>query len=218
MVHLLECRATRPLRDAAVVGSPGNGLEKAPLSEAAWGLGAARRGSGKSRGSGTMCSIETVYRVWSRSPPLYSCDRAVAVPPRSFCGSVMPPRARSVMVHWSSAPTFLDPTVGIAGEQMQEILPHYPHPSDQPIAICVNGYRWFASEVEALADAIHRAARRPNLHHLSLAGPDWEVEKNRDGLWAVPGHCSPQSPTSAFSTVGGADTALVQSKGSAIAC
>lgn len=129
----------------------------------------------------------------------------------------MTPSARSAMTHWASTPMFLDLTVGIAAEQMQEILPHYPHPSDQPIAICVNGYRWFGSEMEALADAIHRAARRPHLHHLSLAGADWEVERNKEGLWAVPGRCSPKSRNERVLDSLGTDTALFRTTDSATA-
>jgi hypothetical protein len=122
------------------------------------------------------------------------------LPRRDYCRSFLPdwtfamtPGALSAMAHWAALPSFRHLTVGAAQQQLQEILPRYPQPADQPLAICVNGYRWFGSEMEALADAIHRAARRPHLHYVSLSGEDWAAEQNREGLWALPSRCSPRS-------------------------
>lgn len=105
----------------------------------------------------------------------------------------MTPGAERILDHWAAAPDFRQITVREAARQLQELVPSYPHPSDHPVAICVNGYRWFGSEMEAVADAIHRAARRPHGLDETLATPEWDVELNEDGLWSVPGTCLARS-------------------------
>jgi hypothetical protein len=67
---------------------------------------------------------------------------------------------------WADEPGFRNQTLDHASSALHELLPAFPAPSDQPTEICVNGFRWFNGEMEAVADAIHAA-----------------------GLWAVPG-CS----------------------------
>jgi hypothetical protein len=102
----------------------------------------------------------------------------------------MTPGAVRILDHWASSPDFRALTVAEAAAQLQEVLPHYPHPNDQPVAICVNGYRWFVHEMEAVADAIYRASRRPHELGETLAGADWDADVNEQGLWALPGRCS----------------------------
>jgi len=105
----------------------------------------------------------------------------------------MTPGAVLLLDHWAANPRFRELTVGEASRQLQDLLPSYPHPTDQPMAICVNGYRWFRSEMEAVADAVYRAARRPHRLDETLATPDWDVELNEEGMWCVPGKCRARS-------------------------
>lgn len=88
---------------------------------------------------------------------------------------------------WAAQTAFRELTVGEAAQRLQELAPRYPGPFDQPVEICVNGCRWFAEEVEAVADAIHRAGRRPHRAKEPLGGPDWGTLRNAAGLWAVTG-------------------------------
>lgn len=101
----------------------------------------------------------------------------------------MTPGAVRILDHWAASPNFRAMTVAEAAAGLQELLPHYPHPNDQPVAICVNGYRWFVHEMEAVADAIYRAAQQPELRLETLAGPDWNSDIGDHGLWALPGRC-----------------------------
>ncbi|WP_419403778.1 hypothetical protein [Stenotrophomonas rhizophila] len=101
----------------------------------------------------------------------------------------MTPGAISMLDRWAKSPGFRDLTIDEAAEQLEQLVPQYPHPADQPVEICVNGYRWFGSEMEAVADAIHRAARRPHGADETLAGPDWNSDISYAGLWALPGRC-----------------------------
>jgi hypothetical protein len=101
----------------------------------------------------------------------------------------MTPGAERILDHWAAAPDFRQITVREAARQLQELVPSYPDPSDHPVAICVNGYRWFGSEMEAVADAIYRTARRPHQLDETLAGPHWDVERDDEGRWSVPGMC-----------------------------
>lgn len=100
----------------------------------------------------------------------------------------MTPDTARFLEAWINGPGFRGLTVGEAHSQLRSLAPHYPHPAaDQPTAICVNGLRWFSAEVEAVADAVFRAARRPHSLGSTLAAPEWHGEQNSDGLWAVPG-------------------------------
>ncbi len=102
----------------------------------------------------------------------------------------MTPGAIAVVEAWACSPTFRDITVDDAAAWLREIFPHYPHPGDQPVEICVNGYRWFTTKAEALADAVHRASLRPHDVADTLAGPDWDLEVSGGGLWALPSRCN----------------------------
>jgi len=88
---------------------------------------------------------------------------------------------------WTAQTAFRELTVREAAQRLQELAPSYPGPFDQPVEICVNGCRWFAEEVEAVADAIHRAGRRPHRAKEPLGGPEWGTLRNAAGLWAVTG-------------------------------
>lgn len=102
----------------------------------------------------------------------------------------MTPGAISKLDRWAATPGFRDLTIDDAATQLQELVPHYPHPADNPVEICVNGYRWFASEMEAVADAIYRSHRRPHGTAETLAGADWDCDVSAAGLWAIPGRCT----------------------------
>lgn len=91
------------------------------------------------------------------------------------------------LLDWTAQPAFRELTVREAALHLQELAPSYPGPFDQPVEICVNGCRWFAEEVEAVADAIHRAGRRPHRARELLGGPEWGILRNAAGLWAVTG-------------------------------
>ncbi len=101
----------------------------------------------------------------------------------------MTPGAVLLLDHWAAHSGFRQLTFREAAKQLNALLPGYPQPSDQPVAICVNGYRWFGSEMEAVADAVRRATRRTASLGENLAGSDWDVELNEEGLWSVPGRC-----------------------------
>lgn len=101
----------------------------------------------------------------------------------------MTPGAINKLDRWAATPHFRELTIDQAAAELQELVPHYPHPGDHPVEICVNGYRWFATEMEAVADAIHRSYRRPHAPSETLATSDWDCDVNRDGLWAIPGRC-----------------------------
>jgi hypothetical protein len=101
----------------------------------------------------------------------------------------MTPGAISKLDRWAATPGFRDLTIDDAAAQLQDLAPQYPHPADNPVEICVNGYRWFGTEMEAVADAIYRSSRRPHGAAETLAGPDWDCDVSRDGLWAIPGRC-----------------------------
>lgn len=88
---------------------------------------------------------------------------------------------------WASEPGFRRLTVEEAAARLRVLAPNYPGPFDEPVQICVKGGRWFNDEMEAVADAIHRAARRPGRRTETLAGKEWGVDRNGDGLWAVMG-------------------------------
>jgi len=88
---------------------------------------------------------------------------------------------------WTAQAAFRELTVREAAQRLQELAPSYPGPFDQPVEICVNGCRWFAGEVEAVADAIHRAGRRPHRARELLGDPEWGISRNAAGLWAVTG-------------------------------
>lgn len=89
---------------------------------------------------------------------------------------------------WADEPGFRTQTLDHASLTLRTLLPGFPGPADQPCEICVNGYRWFNGEMEAVADAIHRAARRPHAVDATLAGGEWDVDRNPAGLWSVAGH------------------------------
>lgn len=93
----------------------------------------------------------------------------------------------SRMERWADEPGFRTQTLDDARAALRELLPAFPAPGDQPREICVNGYRWFNGEMEAVADAIHRASRRPHAVAATLEGADWNVDRNAAGLWAIPG-------------------------------
>lgn len=115
---------------------------------------------------------------------------------REFSRKAVTPDTARLLEDWLNGPGFRALSVGEALSQLRTIAPHYPHPAaDQPIAICVNGLRWFSTEVEAVADAIFRSARRPHSLGSTLAGPDWRSEQNGDGLWAVPGRRPTRCPS-----------------------
>lgn len=101
----------------------------------------------------------------------------------------MTPGAVSKLDKWAATPGFRQLTIDEAAAQLQELVPHYPHPADHPVEICVNGYRWFATEMEAVADAIYRSSRRPHGTAETLAGEDWNCDVSSAGLWAIPGRC-----------------------------
>lgn len=101
----------------------------------------------------------------------------------------MTPGAISKLDRWAATPGFRDLTIDDAAAQLQDLAPQYPHPADNPVEICVNGYRWFGTEMEAVADAIYRSSRRPHGAAETLAGPDWDCDVSRDGLWAITGRC-----------------------------
>ncbi len=102
----------------------------------------------------------------------------------------MTPAVVHQLDQWASMPRFRRLTVRQAAAQLAEILPGYPSPFDQPVEICVNGYRWYRHEMEAVADALQRALRRPKGPSETLEGPDWDVDRNEQGLWCVPGICT----------------------------
>jgi hypothetical protein len=106
---------------------------------------------------------------------------------------------------WTAQPAFRELTVREAAQRLQELAPSYPGPFDQPVEICVNGCRWFAEEVEAVADAIHRAGRRPHRARELLGGPEWGILRNAAGLWAVTG------PMAGRKSPGCEGSALIQS-------
>jgi hypothetical protein len=101
----------------------------------------------------------------------------------------MTPDALGILDRWAASPDFRSLTVDEAAMWLRDLLPHYPHPADQPVEICVNGYRWFGSEMEAVADAIYRASRRPHAPGETLTGTEWDSAVSRAGLWAVPRRC-----------------------------
>lgn len=84
---------------------------------------------------------------------------------------------------------FRSQTLNQAAAQLREMLPAFPAPCDQPVAICRKGFRWFDSEMEAVADAIHRGGSSPHDWAATLSGPDWDVDRNLQGQWCVPGRC-----------------------------
>ncbi len=102
----------------------------------------------------------------------------------------MTPGAVRILDNWAATPGFRDLSVREAAAKLQEVLPRYPFPDDQPVKICVNGYRWFAEEMEAVADAIYRASRRPYLLDETLAGSEWDSDRNAEGLWSLPNRCA----------------------------
>lgn len=97
----------------------------------------------------------------------------------------MTPASLRLLNQWASTEGFGRQTAAEAAVRLAELLPHYPHPSEQPVEICANGYRWFTHEMEAVADALHRQHKRPLRQGSTMASPDWITEANRDGLWAV---------------------------------
>lgn len=101
----------------------------------------------------------------------------------------MTPGAVVILDLWAASPGFREISIREAAAKLQDLIPRYPHPGDQPVEICVNGYRWFDTEMEAVADAIYRAARRPHNLDSTLVGSDWDVDRNERGLWAIPGRC-----------------------------
>lgn len=103
----------------------------------------------------------------------------------------MTPGAITVVGAWAASPGFRTLTLDEAAMWLHEIVPQYPHPIDQPVKICANGYRWFPTRAEASADAILRASLRPHSPTDTLAGPDWEAEVSCAGLWAFPGRSRP---------------------------
>lgn len=104
----------------------------------------------------------------------------------------MTPGTVLLLDHWAAAPGFRHLSVIDAAAKLQDLLPRYPHPGDQPVAICDQGIRWFSTEMEAVADAILRASRRPHACDASLSGPDWNSYRNAAGLWALPSQSAPQ--------------------------
>lgn len=98
--------------------------------------------------------------------------------------------ALSRLRDWAAQPLFRKLTVREASQRLRELAPGYPGTFDQPVEICVNGGRWFAEEVEALADATHRAGKRPHRAGERIDGPEWALVCNRSGLWAMTGPAS----------------------------
>ena len=123
----------------------------------------------------------------------------------------MTPGTVLLLDHWAAVPGFRHLTVAEARSKLEELLPRYPHPNDQPAAICEQGIRWFPTEMEAVADAIHRASRRPHSYDTTLSGPDWNSYRNEAGLWALPGRCvlmrddreGPRKPLAGWAHLGG---------------
>lgn len=65
---------------------------------------------------------------------------------------------------------------------LADLLPHYPHPNDQPIEICSKGYRWFREEMKAVADAIYRGSKTPHPVEDTRQGADWNADIGSNGL------------------------------------
>lgn len=99
----------------------------------------------------------------------------------------MPPNEVRVLERWTVSPGFSSQSVAEAALGLAQLLPHHPQPDDHPLEICHEGYRWFRQEMEAVADAIHREARRPDATTKPLTGAAWARRRNRSGLWAIPG-------------------------------
>lgn len=99
----------------------------------------------------------------------------------------MTPNALRTMERWTVSPGFRNQSVAEAALGLSKLLPQYPHPNDQPVEICHNGYRWFREEMEAVADAICREGRKPDAGTRSLTGSAWARKRNHSGLWALPG-------------------------------
>ena len=118
----------------------------------------------------------------------------------------MTPGAISKLDRWAAAPAFRELTIDQAATQLQELVPQYPHPADHPVEICVDGYRWFSTEMEAVADAIYRSCRRPHGPSETLVGQDWNCDVNREGLWAIPGRCRLPARPPALPAVAGTPT------------
>ena len=98
----------------------------------------------------------------------------------------MTPDAVKILERWTGSPGFRNQSVADAALGLSKLLPQYPHPDDQPVEICRNGYRWFRDEMEAIADAVYREARKPNASSRSLTGSGWARKQNHSGLWALP--------------------------------
>ena len=92
-----------------------------------------------------------------------------------------------ILERWTVSPGFRNQSVADAGLALGQLLPHYPHPDDQPVEICHEGHRWFREEMEAVADAIFREARKPGASTRPLTGSVWARKRNSSGLWALPG-------------------------------
>lgn len=92
-----------------------------------------------------------------------------------------------MLERWTVTPGFRSQSVADAAMALAKLLPNYRRPDDQPAEICHKGNRWFREEMEALADAIHREARRPDASTRPMSGSVWARKRNSCGLWAVPG-------------------------------
>lgn len=94
---------------------------------------------------------------------------------------------REVLHRWQQEPGFRRLALRDAVAKQQMLLPAYPGVCDQASAICSLGYRWFATEAEAIADAIHRASSvEPDLN-CTLEGEEWSPRCGPGGRWSVPG-------------------------------
>lgn len=92
-----------------------------------------------------------------------------------------------ILERWTVAPGFRSQSVAEAALALAKLLPNYPGPDDQPEEICHKGNRWFREEMEAVADAIYREARRPDASTRPMTGSAWARKRNSSGLWALPG-------------------------------
>lgn len=91
---------------------------------------------------------------------------------------------------WMDTPGFRQQTIDAAAAHLKLMLPAYPLPSNAPVAICAIGLRWFMTPMEAIADAVYRSKISPHAPEDSIAGADWHLIQNPEGLWSVPGRCA----------------------------
>lgn len=97
----------------------------------------------------------------------------------------MTPSQQDDLFRWITCDAFSAQTLQQAADRLAALAPDYAEYPFRPVAVGIDGTRWFKQREQAIADAVWRATRRLFDPDETLTGRRWAVACNEDCLWAV---------------------------------